>query len=93
MTTDLPPADDVHDRLGAVLRSLADTVVRSGADPARIAQNVYFANPYSKMRLLGTALSNLHRDGELAWMSIGRDDMETTAAGCDIRVWKTEVFG
>jgi phosphoesterase RecJ-like protein len=60
--------------------ALAQELVRAGADPARIAQNVYFSNPYSKMHLLGSALSNLHRDGELAWMYISRDHMERAGA-------------
>jgi phosphoesterase RecJ-like protein len=59
---------------------LAQELVRAGADPARIAQNVYFSNPTSKMRLLGSALSNLHRDGELAWMYISREHMERAEA-------------
>src|SRR3569833_4774739 len=45
--------------------ALAQEIVRSGADPARIAQSVYYSNQYSKKRLLGTALGNLHREGEL----------------------------
>jgi bifunctional oligoribonuclease and PAP phosphatase NrnA len=34
---------------------LARNLVRHGADPVRIAQNVYFSNPASKMLLLGAA--------------------------------------
>jgi bifunctional oligoribonuclease and PAP phosphatase NrnA len=60
--------------------ALAQELVRAGADPVRIAQNVYFSNPTSKMRLLGAALSNLHRDGALAWMYIRRADMEHAGA-------------
>lgn len=60
--------------------ALAQELVRAGADAARIAQNIYFSNPYSKMRLLGAALSNLHRDGELAWMFISRDEVDRAAA-------------
>ena len=60
--------------------ALAQELVRAGADAARIAQNVYFSNPTSKMRLLGSALSNLHRDGELAWMHISRDHMDRAEA-------------
>jgi phosphoesterase RecJ-like protein len=60
--------------------SLAQELVRAGADPSAIAQNVYFSNPTSKMRLLGSALSNLHRDGELAWMHISRNHMERAEA-------------
>ncbi len=60
--------------------ALAQELVRAGADPSAIAQNVYFSNPTSKMRLLGSALSNLHQDGELAWMYISRDHMERAEA-------------
>lgn len=60
--------------------ALAQELVRAGADPVRIAQNVYFSYPTSKMRLLGAALSNLHRDGALAWMYIRRSDMDHAGA-------------
>jgi phosphoesterase RecJ-like protein len=60
--------------------ALARELVRVGADPVGIAQNVYFSTPVSKMRLLGAALNNLHRDGALAWMYITRADMERTSA-------------
>ena len=46
----------------------------------RIAQQVYFSNPTSKMRLLGAALSKLHQDGALTWMYVTRDDMERCGA-------------
>lgn len=60
--------------------ALAGELVRWGADPVRCAQNVYFANPTSKMWLLGTALSNLHRDGELVWMYVTREQIDRCAA-------------
>ncbi|MGZ4811414.1 MAG: DHH family phosphoesterase [Terriglobales bacterium] len=59
---------------------LAQDLVRAGADPARIAQNVYFSMPTSKMRLLGAALSGLHRDSDLAWMAVNREQMERCGA-------------
>ena len=59
---------------------LARDLVRYGADPVLIAQNVYFANPPSKMFLLGAALSRLTVDGKLAWMHVTRDDMARTRA-------------
>lgn len=59
---------------------LAQELIRCGADPVRIAQNVYFSNPVSKMRLLGSALGHLHADGALAWMYITREDMERSGA-------------
>jgi bifunctional oligoribonuclease and PAP phosphatase NrnA len=60
--------------------ALAQQLVRAGADPVRIAQQVYFSNPTSKMRLLGAALSTLHRDGNLTWMCVNRRDMERCGA-------------
>jgi phosphoesterase RecJ-like protein len=59
---------------------VAADLVRHGADPSCIAQHTYFSNPTSKMRLLGAALSNLRREGRLAWMWVTHDDMVRTAA-------------
>lgn len=59
---------------------LARELVRAGADPARIAQQVYFAAPTSKMRLLGAALSNLHREHALAWMHVTREQFDRAEA-------------
>ncbi|HEX6881081.1 MAG TPA: bifunctional oligoribonuclease/PAP phosphatase NrnA [Terriglobales bacterium] len=60
--------------------ALAQELVKAGADPVRIAQHVYFSSPTAKMRLLGSALGKLHRDGKLAWMHVTRDDMERAGA-------------
>jgi phosphoesterase RecJ-like protein len=60
--------------------SLAQELVRCGANPVSIAQNVYFSTQLSKMRLLGAALSGLHREGTLAWMHVERDTMERCQA-------------
>lgn len=60
--------------------SLAQLLVRAGADPARIAQSVYFSNRTAKMRLLGLALTSLHRDNNLAWMHVSREQMEQVEA-------------
>ena len=57
--------------------ALAQELVRCGADPVRIAHNVYFSTQLSKMRLLGAALNSLHRDGSLAWMHVDRADHGT----------------
>ncbi len=59
---------------------LAKCLVQYGADPAHIAQSVYFANPISKMRLLGAALSGLQHEGAITWMSVTRQDMEQSGA-------------
>lgn len=60
--------------------ALARELVLAGADPAQCAQNVYFAHSTAKMRLLGAALSNLHREGPLAWIWVTRDQMERSQA-------------
>ena len=60
--------------------ALAQELVRCGADPVHIAQSVYFSTQLSKMRLLGAALSGLHRDGTLAWMHVDRATMERCQA-------------
>ncbi len=60
--------------------AVAKELVHCGADPVRIAQNVYYSQPESKMRLLGAALSGLHRDGNLVWMAVSRDQMERCGA-------------
>jgi phosphoesterase RecJ-like protein len=60
--------------------ALAGELVRCGADPVQCAQNVYFANPTSKMRLLGAALSTLHREGSLVWMHITRAQIDYCGA-------------
>ncbi len=60
--------------------ALAGELVRCGADPVQCAQNVYFANPTSKMRLLGAALSTLQREGSLVWMHITRAQIDYCGA-------------
>lgn len=59
---------------------LARELVRCGADPAAIAREVYFSNPLSKMLVLGAALSNLRRDGRMAWLWVTDEDMRRTGA-------------
>ena len=60
---------------------LAQELVRCGANPVRIARDLYFSNPLSKMRLLGSALSTLQRDGSLVWMHVDHAAMRHCHAG------------
>src|SRR5580692_377275 len=60
--------------------ALARELVLAGADPSHCARNVYFGHSTAKMRLLGAALSNLHREGSLAWISVSQEQMERFAA-------------
>lgn len=59
---------------------IAADLVRHGAEPSEVSQHIYFSNPTSKMRLLGSALSNLRREGRLAWMWITCDDVQRASA-------------
>jgi phosphoesterase RecJ-like protein len=54
---------------------LAGELTAAGADPVRIARDVYFANPLAKMKLMGAALSTLCREGSLAWVWVTHEDM------------------
>ena len=60
--------------------ALAQDLTARGANPSQIARDVYFSNPASKIRLLGTALSNLRTDGPLAWTWVTNQDMDTAGA-------------
>ena len=60
--------------------ALARELALAGADPFQCARNIYFAHSTEKMRLLGAALSNLHREGPLAWIWVTRDQMEHSHA-------------
>lgn len=59
---------------------MARELVLAGADPMRIAQEVCYSAPLSKMLLLGAALNNLHRKGRVAWMWVTHQDMVWTGA-------------
>ena len=59
---------------------LAEELVRAGADPIGIAQEIYFSIAMSKLLVLGAALSNLHREGRVAWLWVTHRDMQRTCA-------------
>jgi phosphoesterase RecJ-like protein len=60
--------------------ALAHELALAGADPIRIAQDVYFSTSAAKMLLLGAALSNLKREGRLAWLWVTHQDMVRSCA-------------
>lgn len=60
--------------------ALAQELVEAGANPIKIAQDTYFTTPASKLLLLGTALTNLHREGRLSWLWITQKDLIRTCA-------------
>ena len=59
---------------------LARELTLAGADPIKIAQEVYFSTPMSRLLLLGAALHNLHREGRLAWLWVTHQDMVRSCA-------------
>jgi bifunctional oligoribonuclease and PAP phosphatase NrnA len=60
--------------------TVARELVLAGADPALCARHIYFGHSTAKLRLLGAALSNLHREGALAWIWVTQDQMERFGA-------------
>jgi len=60
--------------------TVARELVLAGANPAHCARQIYFGHSTAKMRLLGAALSNLHREGPLAWIWVTQEQMERLGA-------------
>ena len=65
---------------GASTFALAQELTLAGADPVKIAQDVYFSTATSKLLLLGAALNTLKREGRLAWLWVKHHDMIQTCA-------------
>jgi bifunctional oligoribonuclease and PAP phosphatase NrnA len=60
--------------------TVARELVLAGADPAHCARPIYFGHSTAKLRLLGAALSNLHREGHLAWIWVTQEQMQRFGA-------------
>lgn len=62
---------------------IASELVRRGVEPSSVSQSLFYSYPYSKIKLLGLALSTLERDetGQIAWIRVDRESM--AAAGAD----------
>jgi phosphoesterase RecJ-like protein len=60
--------------------TVARELVLAGADPAQCARHIYFGHSTAKMRLLGAALTHMHREGPLAWIWVTREQMERLGA-------------
>lgn len=60
--------------------AMARELVLAGADPIRIAQEVYFSVPAAKLLLLGAALRRLRHEGRVAWLWITHQDMVRSCA-------------
>ena len=60
--------------------TVARDLVLAGADPALCARHIYFGHSTAKLRLLGAALANLHREGALAWIWVTQEQMQRFGA-------------
>jgi phosphoesterase RecJ-like protein len=56
---------------------VASELVKLGASPAQVSRAIYYSQPFSKLKLLGLALSSLTRDhtGRIACLAITQDMM------------------
>jgi bifunctional oligoribonuclease and PAP phosphatase NrnA len=61
---------------------IASELVKRGVEPAQVSQALFFSYPFSKIKLLGLALSTLERDesGQIAWIRVTKDAMELAGA-------------
>jgi phosphoesterase RecJ-like protein len=59
---------------------LAHDLVEAGADAGKIAREVYFSTPLSRVKVMAAALNTLHCEGEMAWLWITDDDITSTRA-------------
>ena len=65
---------------------IAHALTLKGASPSQIAQDVLFTSPLSKIKLLGTALSNMECEDKIAWSWVTQQDMDrahATAEDCE----------
>lgn len=63
--------------------ALAHDLTRHGAHPGHVARAVFFSNPEGKLRVLGTALSKMQREGPLAWTSLTIAEIERAGAAVE----------
>ncbi|MEW6731477.1 MAG: bifunctional oligoribonuclease/PAP phosphatase NrnA [Acidobacteriota bacterium] len=61
---------------------IASELVRRGVKPAQISQALFYSYPFSKIKMLGMALSTLKRDetGRIAWITITTESMQEAGA-------------
>lgn len=63
--------------------ALAHDLASRGAHPGQVARSVFFSNPESRLRVLGTALSKMQREGPLAWTSLTVAEIERAGAAVE----------
>ena len=72
-----------HNGTTAATLFMAHDLALRGAHPAHVARSIYFSNTEGKSRVLGAALTNMQRDGPLAWTSISLQEMQRAGAVID----------
>ncbi len=60
--------------------AIAHDLTQRGVNPSQIARDLYFTNPLSKVRLLGSSLAALQISGNLAWSWVTLADLERAQA-------------
>ena len=64
----------------SVTFEIAHDLTLKGANPSQVAQDILFTSPLSKIKLLGTALSNMECDGKVAWSWVTQQDLDRACA-------------
>lgn len=59
---------------------VAAELLEAGADQRAIIESVYYATPYSTLQLVGLALCQMQRDGDLLWTYISQNMLRQTGA-------------
>lgn len=58
--------------------NIASRLIKAGADPWKITQEVYESLSFNRLRLLGLCLSILKKEGKLAWVTVTQDMFKKT---------------
>ncbi len=59
---------------------VAAQLLEAGADQRSIIEAVYYATPYRTLQLIGLALNQMQRDGDLLWTYISQEMLQQTGA-------------
>lgn len=63
--------------------AMAHDLTLKGANPSQVARDIFFTSPLSKIKLLGTALSNMECDRKIAWSWVTQADMDRAKADAE----------
>lgn len=60
--------------------NVAAELLEAGADQRAVVHALYYATPYSTLQLIGLALSQMQREGELIWTYVSQEMLHQTGA-------------